>query len=472
MENMEHQVRPGQIDRVMKEQSPSEDSFCRLSRAIIEKHGCTYTDALKLLGQLKLNLVCGEEIRTSIALQAALLTAVNAGKRSFLGGVLISLPTNVTNLLPWSTPHSLNELVVELGGILEQPSFSSVTHTLYFGVADKPVDDGLSILCTGWRGGVAPADQQITLQSPYDFATGGVLAGAMGVAKGFLRVTGLSSRFVHGPQGFSLWRPDLEWMTAEADGPKLELLPLSLWLLGLGHLGQGYVWNLGLLPYPSSIPGTFLLQDFDRVVAANWNAGLLCDEKSSGEFKTRLCSRWLEARGFSTRIVERPFDELTQRTGEEPFIAMCGFDNIKSRRLLEDAGFDLIVECGLGGDTNNFDDISLHTFPGASQKAKELWRDDVVIERPSLSKAFSNAFGPTDECGILLETLEGKAISSSFVGAYAGAISIGELLRGMHGGLRCELIKAQMRTNDSHGAVVMDEIYQNRFAKSGYVSIS
>jgi hypothetical protein len=455
----------------MNEQSPSEDSFCRLSRAIIEKHGCTYAEALKLLGKLKLNLICGEEIRTSISLQAALLTAVNAGKRSFLGGVSISLPADVKNLLPWNTTGSLNDIVVELGGLLEQPSFSSVSHTLYFGVTDKPVDDGLSVLCSGWRGGVVPANQQIAFQSSHDFATGGVLAGSMGVAKGFLRVSGLSSRFVNGPQGFSLWRPDLEWMTAEADGPKLELLPLSLWLLGLGHLGQAYVWNLGLLPYPSSHSGKILLQDFDRIVAANWNAGLLCDERSSGQYKTRLCSNWLAARGFDTQIVERPFDELTRRTGEEPFIALCGFDNIKSRSLLEDAGFDLIVECGLGGDTSNFDDILLHTFPDASQTAKKLWHNDVSKSQPSRSEAFSNAFGPTDECGILLETLEGKAISSSFVGAHAGAMAIGELLRGLQGGLRCELIKAQMRSNDEHGVVMLSEVYQNRFAKSGYIAI-
>jgi hypothetical protein len=472
MEDMEYPLRPGQTDCVMNEQSLSEDNFCRLSRAIIEKHGCTYAEALKILGKLKLNLVCGQEIRTSISLQAALVTAVNAGKRSFLGGVSISLPADVKNLLPWNTTGSLDDVVVELGGLVEQPSFSSVSHTLYFGATDNPVDDGLSVLCSGWRGGVVRADQQIKLQSTQDFATGGVLAGAMGVAKGFLRVAGLSSRFVSGPQGLSLWRPDLDWMNVEADGPKLEILPLSLWLLGVGHLGQAYVWNLGLLPYPSSNSGKVLLQDFDRVVAANWNAGLLCDEKSSGEYKTRLCGRWLERRGFETRIVERPFDELTRRTGEEPFIALCGFDNTKSRSQLEGAGFDLVVECGLGGDTDNFDDILLHTFPDASQTAKDLWRDDVLKSRPARLEAFSNAFGPVEDCGILLETLEGKAISSSFVGAYAGAMKIGELLRGIHGGSRCELIKAQMRSNDEYGVVLLDEIYQNRFARSGYVSIS
>jgi hypothetical protein len=471
MEKMEQPIRTGKSSCDMNEQPLTEDNFCRVSRAIIEKHGCTYSEALNILNGLRLNLICGEEIRHSISLQAALLTAVNAGKRCFLGGVSVVLPKNVANLLPWPTESSLNQVVTDLGAVLATPSYSSVSHTLYFGAASDPVEDGLSVVCSGWRGGVAPADQHLSLQSSYDFATGGVLAGSLGVAKGFFRVTGLSSRFVTEPQGLSLWRPDVNWLKDEADGPRLEILPLGMWLLGLGHLGQAYVWNLGLLPYPTPNLAKIFLQDFDQVVAANWNAGLLCDEASPGKLKTRLCNIWLEARGFRTRLVERPFDEMTRRTGEEPFIALCGFDNTKSRSYLEDAGFDLVVECGLGGGTSNFDDIVMHTFPDASRTAKALWGDEASSGLQPHSEAFHQAFHVTGDCGILLETLEGKAISSSFVGAYAGAMTIGELLRGLHGGSRCELVKVQLRSNDEYGVALLNEFYQNRFAKSGYLSV-
>jgi hypothetical protein len=228
---------------------------------------------------------------------------------------------------------------------------------------------------------------------------------------------------------------------------------------------------LGLLPYPRAKPATVFLQDFDRVVAANWNAGLLCDERAPGQYKTRLCGSWLEARGFGTRIVERPFDELTKRGGEEPFIALCGFDKLKSRSLLEGAGFDLIVECGLGGDTENFDDVVLHTFPAASQTAAEIFGGGAAGGGRQGAGSLAKAFGDLKDCGILLATLEGKAISSSFVGAYAGALVVGELLRGLHGGVRCELIKAHLRSNDLHGVVLLNEAYQNRFARSGYIDL-
>jgi hypothetical protein len=214
------------------------------------------------------------------------------------------------------------------------------------------------------------------------------------------------------------------------------------------------------------------LQDFDRVVAANWNAGLLCDEGSAGQFKTRLCSAWLEARGLATRMIERPFDELTRRGGEEPFVALCGFDNLKSRSVLEGAGFDLVVECGLGGETANFDDVLLHTFPGASRSAREVFGGTAGGARHPGTLSLAGAFGDLRDCGILLATLEGKAISSSFVGAYAGALVVGELVRGLHGGVRCELVKAHLRSNDAPSVALLEEAYQNRLARSGYVEVA
>jgi hypothetical protein len=454
----------------MKNQPLTEDNYCRVARAIIDKHGCTYNEAVAILESLHLNLVCSEEIATSVSMQAALLTAVNTGKRSFLGGVSVSLPASVPNLLPWPTPGTLNDIVREVGGILEGPIESPQAHTLYFGKPTDPAADSLRIVCSGWRGGVEPAPHDVTLPSEPDFATGGILAGALGVAKGFVRLAGLSSRFVTEPEGLSLWRPDLHWLDVQSCGPELEMLPQNLWLLGLGHLGQAYVWNLGLLPYEWPAARVFL-QDFDRVIDANWTAGLLCNQDSPGKFKTRLCVQWLEDRKFETRIVERAFDEMTRRAGDEPFIALCGFDNIEARQLLEDAGFDLVIECGLGGSAANFDDILFHTFPKASMTPRQIWGNGGGGGAEQAPEAFAKALGDVEgDCGILANTLAGKAISSSFVGAYAGALCIGELLRGLHGGARCEFIKAHLRSDDAPRAVALEEAYQNRFARSGYLA--
>jgi hypothetical protein len=403
-----------------------------------------------------------------LARQAALLTAVNSGKRAFHGGVNVEMPSNVPCLLPWPQKKNLNDVIANLGGEIISPVHSRFSHTIYFGQALNPVPDSLTVHCTGWRGGIAPADHEFDIKSDNDFPLGGVLAGALAVAKGFLRVSGLSSRFVEGPQGVSLWKPELDWKDKDAEGPQINLLPARLWILGLGHLGQAFLWNIGLLPYKNPGDAVFMLQDFDRVVEGNWTAGLLCERSSTGKYKTRLCADWIEQRGFQSMIMEHPFDSSIKRNGEEPFIALCGFDSPTGRRALEDAGFDLIVECGLGATTNFFDSMMIHTFPDSTQAPKEIW-SEVRTENEHAKEIFLRAFKTKEDCGIITETLANKAISSSFVGAVASSFVIGELLRGLHGGRRCEIIKGDLRSNDRPTIVYRDEIYLKRFARNGFL---
>lgn len=449
----------------------NEENYCRLARAVLERFGGTYAQAMETLATFRLNLICGEEIAYSAALQAALLTAVNAGKRAFLGGVVVELPARVELMLPWPNASSLNEVVTRLGARNTLSQYTERSHTLHFGSVADPVPDALSVVCSGWRGGVAPAEMTFSLHGDSDFALGGVLAGAMGVARGFLRVCGLSSSFVEQPLGVSLWRPDLAWTDREATGPDLEYLPSKLWFLGLGHLGQAFIWNAALLPYERSEETLFLLHDFDRVVSGNWSAGLLCENDSPGRFKTRLCSDWLEARGFRTRICERRFDGTVHRDNDEPYIALCGFDSASARRCLDRAGFALVVECGLGGSIDTFDNVGLHTFPDATRTPVQIWADGDLGEVPG-RPALHAALRTQDPCGILADTLAGKALSSSFVGAYAGAFAIGEILRGLHGGIRCEVINAQLRSNSSPRFALRHEDYQLRLAVNGFTAAS
>ena len=367
MENMAGKIWTDQNCALMNEIKVTEDTLDRLAKAIMLKHSVGYAEALAILSTFRLNLVCDGRIAQSSALQAALLTAVNTGKRAFHGGVFVSMPPDVPCLLNWPGGKTLNQVVQSLGGSFVGLQDSPFTQTLYFGCAENPVEDGLVVICSGWRGGIVPIGLSYDLPSPNDFALGGILAGALGVARGFLRVSGLSSRAVDVPQGISLWRSDLPWMSAEADGPALELLPKNLWILGLGHLGQAYLWSFALLPYVTPDEVQFVLQDFDRAVKGNYASGLLCEEYNVGKHKTRICADWLEERNFRTTITERAFDSHTKRTGNEPFVACCGFDSGESRRHLEEVGFDLIVECALGADTARFDRIILHTFPNASR---------------------------------------------------------------------------------------------------------
>lgn len=174
------------------------------------------------------------------------------------------------------------------------------------------------------------------------------------------------------------------------------------------------------------------------------------------------------AQGFVTTIVERRFDGNTVRTGDEPYIACCGFDSGEPRRLLESAGFDLVIECALGSEITRFDRIILHTFPGASRSADEIWSKPA----PSLpvDKNLIKEFETPGDCGILAETLARKPISTSFSGAFAGALVAGELLRALHGGMRCEYVHCHLRHGGTPRVITKAENYLNRVARSGFTT--
>ncbi len=442
-------------------------NFDRLAKALMERHGVSYSRAREMLGTLHLRLICSEEIRESAALQAALLTAINTGKRAFRGSVMVSLAKNVPLRVPWPDAATLNEAVLALGAQEDCGGPEGITKSLLFGDAPDMIDAN-RVVCDGWRSGLLPPGAKTTFLAGPDFALGGVFAGAFAVAQAFLNAAEISHREISEQVGLSLWRPDLYWLDANAAGPPLHSLPAKLWLLGLGHLGQAYGWTLGLLPFSSKAPTTLYLQDYDIVEDGNWSAGLFCEPRHVGKLKTRLAAEWLEQRGFCTRLIERAFDENSKRSTDEPRVALCGFDNPEARQVLEDVGFELVVDAGLGASLDHFDRIVLRTFPDASQKARDIYRSRSV-DVPSMNPAL---FGEDEgECGIVFQEIAGKAISSSFTGACASALVVSEVLRAMHGGGRREFLSVQLRDLERPSNQYCDENYQLRVARNGSVTV-
>ena len=133
-----------------------------------------------------------------------------------------------------------------------------------------------------------------------------------------------------GQSGLSLWRQRRkDWLTPDGDAPLLRYLPSNLWLIGLGHLGQAYLWALGLLPYPDLAGASLILQDTDLITPSTWSTSILTDTAMAGAMKTRAMASWAEQRGFGTRIHERLFDASFTRRDDEPAIALCGIDNAR-----------------------------------------------------------------------------------------------------------------------------------------------
>jgi hypothetical protein len=448
------------------------DQFNRLSLGIIEKEGCSPDAAMERLESLCINFSCTDLIANSLPLQASLLTAINTAKRAFLGGVYLQLPAGIACLLPWPGHQTLDQIAIELGAIVTKES-NPIYFSIVFGAPASIDDNRVQIVCNNWQAGILSDNETCPFDQAGNIPTAGIFAGGYAVCQAFMKLAGINIAALDKSAGISLWRPDLHWLDAAAGGPFPIFLPRKYWVLGLGHLGQAYCWNIGLLRYNKQEEVTLLLQDDDSIVPGNWSAGLLTEKGVKEIHKTRLCSAWLEERDFRTTITERRFDAATKRTGEEPFIALCGFDTAASRLPLEDAGFDLVAEAGLGKRLQTFDVIALHTFPGAAKSPREIWGNENETG-PGINEAVYEVLACMDKevCGIVPMTIAGKSISASFVGTCSGAMVIAELLRGLHGGKRYDKINIQLRDIDSRVAVVNKKNdYTVELSKNGFSTI-
>jgi hypothetical protein len=449
----------------------TEDNLNRLALGIIEKNGCSYSDALKILVSLKLYVKCGEAIRRSVSLQAALLTIVNTGKRAFLGGVHVTMPNDVASIIPWPFSATLNAAVIDLGAVIVSEAEIGNNFAIHLGLQASIDDNSIEVICNGWVGGISNGIDKVNLNQDVDFALGGILGGAIAVSAVFMRQTNINSAACDNSTGISLWRPDLIWTSKEAQGPQLRYLPKKAWLLGLGHLGQAYSWTLSMMPYSQPEDFKPLLQDFDRITDGNYSAGLLTDKQNTQPRKTRHCAEWLEAFGFEVTITERKYDSNTIRNNEEPYLALCGFDNAKSRLPLEESGFDLIVESAIGSGLSDFDSIITHTFPGANKKPSDIWVDetDDKINRVLLDAMQKEV--KKEECGVLVTSLASKAMSASFVGAVASALVISEVLRALNGGLRFESIVVRLRSLKNIRTSAIGE-YSTELGRNGFTMVA
>ncbi len=418
-------------------------------------------EAQHLFRSYRLGIVVGSSVAHSATLQAAVLTAVNAGRRSFLGGVCVEGTLDVPLLVPWGRCRTLGEAVVDLQGVIADCA-AGVPRIAMGGECVPPADSDFAVRATfdGWCGGVAPLDQGVRLPERQECVPAGVLAGALGVSEAFQFVRGDNAVAGRREVGLSLWQPDkaINWLDASELGPPLERLPASAWLIGLGHLGQAFLWTLGLLPYRSPGEVRLVLQDFDALVEANDSTSLLTTQEKLGLKKTRAMARWCESRGFRTSIVERYFASDFRVAGDEPRVALCGVDNAAARADLEHVGFDRVIEAGLGAGTQEYLAFQVHTFP-ARRSARQRWGSqrhgldgDAVAKNPAYQAL---AQREVDECGIT--TMAGRTVGASFVGAVTAAVVVAELVRMGLGGHRYEVVDGNLRSLGLREAVVCAE---------------
>jgi hypothetical protein len=200
-------------------------------------------------------------------------------------------------------------------------------------------------------------------------------------------------------------------------------IPLSgdlqaLWLVGLGHLGQAYAWVLGFLPPTGK---EIVLQDSDIITASTLSTSLVSFPSDLGVAKTIVVANWLTARGWPVRVVARDFDAQQRCQQDDPRIALFGVDNAAARRAIEGAGFEHVVDAGLGAGYRDFRAVRIRSFPGSSL-ASEIWASEPA-QPATQTPAYLNLARETgDLCGVT--TLATRAVGAPFVGAVAAGLTL------------------------------------------------
>lgn len=222
----------------------------------------------------------------------------------------------------------------------------------------------------------------------------------------------------------SLWDPRKDGTTAEP-GPCIDLEVPSVWLIGLGHLGQAYAWTLGFMNPVSD--ATLFLQDVDEITSSTLSTSVLSAPYQIKHRKTRVVASWLESRGYQTALVERRFDQFQQVGASEPRVALFGLDNSAARRVAEGAGFSHVIDAGLGAGYNDFKAIRIRTFPGPSSAAS-LWAVDFNEQDNVKAPAYKALLASgADPCGVT--TLATRSVGAPFVGCVASGYVIASLMR-------------------------------------------
>jgi hypothetical protein len=423
-------------------------------------------------------VLCGDDVANSYTLQLAAITAASIASRCFPGAVAVRLSDALlkTPCLVWPSMNLTLEQAfsVTVGRHALAVGNPGAARSLIFGQSQSN-KNAMRVTFDGWIVRVGPATQVERLNEREYCPLVACLAAALVISEVFLSFADISIEAGRRPVTMSLWTPGR--LAEDAIGVPIENLPQSLWALGLGHLGNAYLWALAGLPYTDPKAVKVFLNDFDKVEAENVETGLLFSHDDVDTLKTRVCSDWLAKRGFESRLVERHFDGNFRRREDEPGLALCGFDSNPVRRDLSTANFARVVESGLGGTSNNFDTVSLHTLPNP-RHPDELWPDlsseDLArgqYERKRMARENAAYLAlDHDECGRI--GLTGKSVAVPFVGTAAASFVLAEALRLLHGGPAYSDIKFKLSVPDCISTIGGDHYKPSAFAGLDYTAVA
>lgn len=439
------------------------DLYDRVAKLLVDDGtAATFEEAHAVLRTYRLQLVAGHAACHSEAWQAALLTAVNTATRAVHGGVTVILADRHARMRVRSAAcGTLAEALTALGATVARNPEPDIP-TIYFAEArarDSSSAPSLHVAATQWTAGAGPEPPSSAAAA---HPLSAMIAAALAVSECFQWLRGY---VVAGERavGISLWQPELDWLDPAAEGPPIRELPAAAWLLGLGHLGQATAWLMSLLPYSDEDKPQLVLHDNDRITPANRATSMfVTGENAIGRRKARLIADALERR-FDTVVIEHRYEGGQLRQPGDPDLLLAGVDNPATRRLLDETGFSVICDAGLGAGPDGFLAMQLRRLPAARPSA-EIWASDPrarhLHDELSAYRKLEQVSG--DRCGV--ERLAGRTVATAFVGVVAAGCLLGGVVRELHGGTGYGLIDLDLREPNDVVAIPSQDSRRIRLA--------
>lgn len=415
------------------------DSFHRLMKLLVDSgEVATIDEAIATFAGYGVCLTLGEDVAQDKGLQIMVLTVINTAARSFQGNVHIVGDLSLTLDVPGFEGSTLASFV-EWAGVNVASVPTEAWPEIRVGRCMTPAGrTSLEPWAVGWSFGLGsvPASRHSV------FAPACVAAASLAVSETFSLLRKDNPYAGRRPLSLSLWS-----MRADAAQPPDNVGTSAcgdLWIVGLGHLGQAYCWTLSMMERSSFTQ--LVLQDVDVITQSTLTTSVLSSPSDIGCKKTRTVASWMEARGFDTRLVERRFDSNTCVAPGEPTTALFGVDNAGARRACEAAGFSLVLDAGLGSGHRDFRALRVRGFPGTSS-ASRIWASNDLEASPQLAPAYRALLqSGRDPCGVT--TLATRAVGAPFVGCYAAAVLLAELVRRRAGLPAFNVIDVSLRAPD------------------------
>jgi hypothetical protein len=398
----------------------------RIAKALTDRaNGAASFDAAeRRLNSVRIAIVLTPNQAATAAGQAAALTAVNAGFKCFGNVTLVADPRAVLDrALPIG--ETIGVAATTMGAVVARTIPPATTHAIAIGSDTSLSRAKVFIRCwwNGWTAGIVPAwDDRALGASGNPLA--GVFSGALAVREVFATVLGYP-RCGSRVSIASLWEPGSNPETASM-GPDTAYISPRLWFIGLGHLGQGILWCLGLLPVDGF---EAVLQDDQNAGEENEATGLLTRGDFAGVRKARIAAKWIGRPGWLTRLIERRHYGDIPLLNDDPSIVITSLDAPGARIQIANTGFEYMIDAGIGHGPIDFEALQIRVLKKGVDAAV-FWSSP---ERPrNLGKlmeqeAYRVHEAESDDCGAL--TLANASVAVPFVGAAVGALTIAQAIR-------------------------------------------